>query len=86
MFLAVAAYELKYRLTRISTHVYALIFFALAFLLGLSVAGGFDGVSVASNALANSPFNIAGLVSQIGLFAVIGGALILFRRGRKRQA
>ena len=71
MFLAVAAYELKYRLTRISTHVYALIFFALALLLGLSAAGGFEGVSVASNALANSPFNIAGLVSQIGLFAVI---------------
>jgi len=71
VFLAVAAYELKYRLTRISTHVYALIFFALAFLLGLSAAGGFDGVSVASNALANSPFNIAGLVSQLGLFAVI---------------
>ena len=71
MFLSVAAYELKYRLTRISTHVYALLFFALALLLGLSAAGGFDGVTVASNALANSPYLIGGLVSQLGLFGVI---------------
>ena len=71
MFLAVAAYELKYRLTRISTHVYAVLFFALAFLLGLSAAGGFDSVSVASNALANSPYLIAGLVAELGLFGVI---------------
>ena len=71
MFVSVAAYELKYRLTRISTHVYALLFFALAFLLGLSAAGGFDGVTVASNALANSPYLIGGLVSQLGLFGVI---------------
>ena len=71
MFLSVAAYELKYRLTRVSTHVYALIFFALAFLLGLSAAGGFDSVTVASNALANSPYLIGGLVSQLGLFGVI---------------
>ena len=73
MFWSVARYELKYRMTRISTHVYAGVFFALALLLGLAEAGTFENVTVASgaNVLANSPFSVAGLMGALGLFGVV---------------
>ena len=73
MFWSVARYELKYRMTRISTHVYAGVFFALALLLGLAEAGTFESVTVASgaNVLANSPFSVAGLMAALGLFGVV---------------
>jgi hypothetical protein len=73
MFWSVARYELKYRMTRISTHVYALVFFALALLLGLSAAGAFEGVDMSAGArvLANSPYMIGGLVTTLGLFGVV---------------
>ena len=73
MFWSVARYELKYRMTRISTHVYAGVFFALAFLLALTEAGAFEGVSASSgaNVLANSPMAVAGLVTVLGLFGVV---------------
>ncbi len=73
MFWSVARYELKYRMTRISTHVYAGVFFALALLLGLAEAGAFENVAVSSgaNVLANSPFSVAGLMAALGLFGVV---------------
>ena len=73
VFWSVARYELKYRMTRISTHVYAGVFFALALLLGLAEAGTFESVTVASgaNVLANSPFSVAGLMAALGLFGVV---------------
>ena len=73
MFWSVARYELKYRMTRVSTHVYALVFFALALLLGLSAAGAFEGVDMTAGArvFANSPYMIAGLVTTLGLFGVV---------------
>ena len=73
VFWSVARYELKYRMTRISTHVYAGVFFALALLLGLAEAGTFESVTVASgaNVLANSPFSVAGLMTAVGLFGVV---------------
>ncbi len=73
MFWSVARYELNYRMTRISTHVYAGVFFALAFLLALTEAGAFENVSASSgaNVLANSPQAVAGLVTILGLFGVV---------------
>ena len=73
MFWSIARYELKYRLTRISTHVYAGVFFALAFLLALTEAGAFESVSASSgaNVLANSPSAVAALITVLGLFGVV---------------
>ena len=70
---SIARYELKYRLTRISTYVYAGVFFVLAFLLALTEAGAFESVTAASgaNVLANSPQAVAGLVTILGLFGVV---------------
>jgi hypothetical protein len=81
VFWSVARYELSYRMTRISTHVYAGVFFALALLLGLSGAGAFESVSASSgaNVLATSPFSVANLVAVLGLFGVIVTASFMGR-------
>lgn len=76
MFAQIALYELKYRFTRLSTHIYFGIFFVLAFLLGLAVSGVFESFDAAvmgagGNTKANSPFIVMGMISSFSFFGVV---------------
>ena len=73
-FLSIARWEMRLTFRRISTWVYFLIFFALAFLLMLLAAGTFGEVGLAvgggGKVLANSPFTLATLFPLISLIGV----------------
>ena len=73
MFWSVALYELKYRMTRLSTHVYAGIFFVLALLLGLASAGVFEGAEagLGANVYVNGPYAVTALLTSLALFGVV---------------
>ena len=65
-----------YRFRRISTHVYFLIMFALAFLMINAIGGVFDSVSIAvsgsgSALLANSPFVTAAIIISLSTIGVM---------------
>ena len=80
-FLAIAAWEIRTSLRRISTWVYFLVFFALAHVTMLATAGAFDQVGVAigsgGKVLATAPFALAALFPLLALFGVsITAALV----------
>ena len=74
MLRAIAAFEVVNRLRRISTYVYALVFFSAAFLLVIAFGGAFKeasfGLGGGEKVLINSPYSLAvyiGLLSYFGL-------------------
>ncbi len=80
-FLAILRFELRYYLTRISTHVYFLIFAALAGLMAVASGGGFKSVQVGVGGgggivHVNSPHVLFGLISGMSLFGIIVVAAI----------
>src|SRR5262245_15736202 len=75
MLWSIAKFELLSRLRRLSTYVYYLLFFAIAFLMMLMVGGAFKSVRAAvggsgGKTLVNSPFvleTLIGITSYFGL-------------------
>src|SRR4051812_25048436 len=83
-FAAIVKWEVKYYLTRLSTWVYFAVFFAIAFLFMLVVAGAFGDAVVlgaGGKVKANSPLTLAQLMPVISLLgtsitaALAGNAL-----------
>jgi hypothetical protein len=83
MFLSLLSYEYKYLLKRLSTYIYALVFFSLGFLLMNAFAGAFTGIRVqtmnsgAEQSFTNSSINIMMISSGLNLLLIlfIGGYL-----------
>lgn len=82
MFLSLLSYEYKYLLRRVSTYIYAFVFFALGFLIMNAFAGAFTGVRVdvmsgAEQSFTNSSINIMMISSALNLLLIlfIGGYL-----------
>lgn len=83
MFLSLLAYEYKYLLKRVSTYVYALVFFSLGFLIMNAFAGAFTGIRVqtmnsgAEQSFTNSSINIMMISTALNLLLIvfIGGYL-----------
>ena len=80
--LRIALFELKTRLSRLSTWVYFLVFFFIA-LLWIAAAGGlFKDANVSfgsGKVFVNSPFAIAQTVTLLGMFGVIIMATVMGR-------
>lgn len=81
MFWNVLSYELRYRFHLISTWVYIVMFFAIAFLVANTAGGAFDGVQVQTGksgefAFANSPYNITVGIQVVLYFCTIVFAAI----------
>ncbi len=74
-FLAIAGFELRGRLGRISTYVYALLFFALAGFFVLAAGGAFKGATVefitGGKLYANSPYALSFMLVLIAHFGVM---------------
>ncbi len=83
MFISLLFYEYKYLFKRISTYIYALIFFALGFLIMNAFSGAFTGVRVqtmnsgAEQSFTNSSINIMMISSALNLLLILfmGGYL-----------
>lgn len=78
----IVRFELAYYLRRISTWVYFLIFFTLAFLLVQLAGGAWESVQLGlngggGNVHVNSAYSIAGSVASLGLFGVLVTAALL---------
>jgi ABC-2 type transport system permease protein len=81
-FFAIAGFEFRYYLRRISTWVYFAVFFAISFLLMLLIGGAFASVSMAiggsgGNVFINSPRSLLVQVLVVSLFGVIVTAALL---------
>src|SRR6266851_5802762 len=67
-------FEVRQRLSRISTWMYFLILFVAAYLFALILGGAFPGsggAGLGDKAFVNSPFLINGLISSLTLFGLI---------------
>jgi ABC-2 type transport system permease protein len=73
---AIAGFEVGYYLKRISTWVYFLLFFGMAFLV-VNVAGGAFGTSLGNEKeFINSPSAVAGVLGLFGIFQLLVTAAI----------
>ena len=75
LFLALVAFELRFYLRRISTHVYFLLFFGISLFFGFVAGGGIPGAAAIFTGAGgivhcNSPYAVASLIGAVGLFAV----------------
>ncbi|HEX7019789.1 MAG TPA: M1 family aminopeptidase [Gemmatimonadaceae bacterium] len=74
LFIALVRWELRYYLRRISTWVYFIVFFAIAFLMMLAAGGAWDVVNLAlgsgGKVMANSPYALASMVPVISLLGL----------------
>jgi ABC-type transport system involved in multi-copper enzyme maturation permease subunit len=73
-FTGVFGFELGSRLRRISTYVYAGLFFVLAFLTILAAGGGLGGARIViggAKVLVNSPYSIAVVSTVLNLFGIL---------------
>jgi ABC-2 type transport system permease protein len=69
--LAIARHELREQLRRVSTWVYSALFFSIAFLMMLAMAGAWDDFDLGSPVLyANSPSVVASFLLLFSLLAV----------------
>src|SRR5438552_5530665 len=73
-FLSILQWEIKYSLRRVSTWVYFLIFFTIAFFFILVVGGAFFDLGIAlgsgGKVAANAPFVLASLIPAFSLFGI----------------
>jgi ABC-2 type transport system permease protein len=81
MLVKIARFELRNRLRLLSTWVYFLVFFALAFFAMIISGGAFDSLSVAfesgGKVQANAPYAILQLISQLGFFGILVIAAVM---------
>src|ERR1700687_2699961 len=72
--LSIFAFELLHRLRRLSTYIYAAVFFALSVLLFSAVAGAFKGAAVSlgggEKVMVNSPFALAQIIGLLSFFGL----------------
>ncbi len=76
MLLQITLYEIKYRFSRISTHLYFAIMFLLGFLMVNAIGGVFDGVNMAvlgsgTNLQVNSPYVTMALISVLSTIGIM---------------
>ncbi|HUK92045.1 MAG TPA: ABC transporter permease, partial [Blastocatellia bacterium] len=75
MLLEIFRFEIHERLRRISTYVYALVFFTLAFLFVYIGGGAINGASMdfgtGGKVMINSPFALGFIITYVSLFGVI---------------
>jgi len=74
--LSIAAFEIRYYMTKISTWMYFLIFAGLCFLLVLALGGAFEGGGASiggsdGKVFANSPYVVAAILTTVSLFGVL---------------
>jgi ABC-2 type transport system permease protein len=73
-FIAILGWEVRYYLRRISTWVYFVIFFAMAFFFMLAAGGAWPEINVAlgsgGKVLANAPFALASVIPVLSVFGV----------------
>jgi len=73
-FAAILGWEIRLYLSRISTWVYFVIFFAMAFFFMLAAAGAWPDINFAlgsgGKVLANAPFALASIIPVLSLFGV----------------
>ncbi|UCG31042.1 MAG: ABC transporter permease [candidate division WOR-3 bacterium] len=87
MFREIFLFELKYRLTRVSTYIYFIMFFAFAFFATISVGGAFRGANVViggageGKVLANAPFAVGLLISMLVYFGMLVIAAVMGNAG-----
>src|SRR5215831_12027168 len=71
----IAAFEFRQRFRRISTYVYFVVLFAMAFIFQLTVGGAFPGASVdfgtGGRVFANAPYALFAVIVYISTFAVV---------------
>jgi ABC-2 type transport system permease protein len=75
MFTEVFSFEIKYRLSKISTYIYAVIFFALGYLVVGAASGLFSGMQVqfgmgSEKTLLNSPMFNHMMINSLSLFGI----------------
>lgn len=72
---AIAAFEFRQRFRRISTYVYCVVLFGMAFLFQLVVGGAFPNASVdfgtGGRVYANAPYALFAVIVYISTFAVV---------------
>jgi ABC-2 type transport system permease protein len=79
MALRIALFELRKRLSSISTYVYYVVFFACGFLLELAIGGAFTGVSAGAGSEkvhANAPFLVLSSIGTITNLGVLMSAAV----------
>lgn len=87
-FLHILRFELRYYGRRLSTHVYFLLFFALAFLTMTAISGVFPSMTVSvggtdGNVHANAPYVVGILATALSLFAIMVTAAIAGHAGSR---
>jgi ABC-2 type transport system permease protein len=86
MLTAIASFELKSRLKQLSTLVYFLLFFALAFLMILAAGGAFKGATVSffgGKLNVNSPFVLNQTLTFLGYFGLLVVSAVMGRAVQK---
>ena len=70
---AIASFELRQRFKMLSTHVYFLMFFALAMLWIAAAGGVFQGavISFGDKVFINSPFAVTQTISTLGYLGIV---------------
>src|SRR5579863_7758674 len=80
MIIAIAGFEFRQRLRRISTYIYFLVFGGLSCLFTLMAGGGIPGATVefgtGGKVLVNSPYALQAIISYITFFGIIVTASI----------
>src|SRR6266852_6148735 len=81
--LSIFAFELLHRLRRLSTYIYAAVFFALSVLMFSAAAGAFKGAAVSlgggEKVMVNSPFALAQIIGLLSFFGLPVTAAIMGR-------
>ncbi len=80
--ITIALFEIRKRLRQISTYVYFLMFFAIAFLVVIAAGGAFTGANVVvggsgGKTFVNSPLVLAMLIGVVSYFGIIVMAAIM---------
>src|ERR1700687_2053260 len=81
--LSIFAFELLHRLRRLSTYIYAAVFFALSVLLFSATAGAFKGAAVSlgggEKVMVNSPFPLAQIIGLLSFWGLPVTAAMMSR-------
>ena len=82
MIVPIALFEVRRRLRQISTYVYFLIFFALAFFTMLAFGGAFKSINVTTSSgkvMANGPYTLSSLITFLSCFGLLVTSAVMGR-------
>ncbi len=81
MIRAIAFFEIKKTFRRISTYVYFVLFFSMAFLLGITAAGAFPsvnlGMGTGGKVFANSPYMLHNFIGALSYYGLLVTAAVM---------